>query len=61
MAHQIRYNFNDQGYDYAKREPFTRQDIAAFRPRFSITTRGRGRQLPILNQGLNNIREQRHI
>ena len=27
MAHQIKYNFNDQGYDYAKGGPFTRQDI----------------------------------
>ena len=27
MAHQIKYNFNDQGYDYAKGSPFTRQDI----------------------------------
>lgn len=27
MAHQIKYNFNDQGYDYAKGAPFTRQDI----------------------------------
>lgn len=27
MAHQIKYNFNDQGYDYAAGKPFTRQDI----------------------------------
>jgi hypothetical protein len=27
MAHQIRYDFNDQGYDYAAGKPFTRQDI----------------------------------
>lgn len=27
MAHQIKYDFNDQGYDYAKGGPFTRQDI----------------------------------
>jgi hypothetical protein len=27
MAHQIKYDFNDQGYDYAQGKPFTRQDI----------------------------------
>jgi hypothetical protein len=27
MAQQIRYNFNDQGYDFARQAPFTRQDI----------------------------------
>jgi len=27
MAQQIHYNFNDQGYDYAKRAPFTNHDI----------------------------------
>jgi hypothetical protein len=27
MAHQIKYDFNDQGYDYAAGKPFTRQDI----------------------------------
>ena len=27
MTHQIRYDFNDQGYDFAKGAPFTRQDI----------------------------------
>jgi hypothetical protein len=27
MAQQIDYNFNDQGYDYAKRAPFTNHDI----------------------------------
>jgi hypothetical protein len=27
MAQQIHYNFNDQGYDYAKRMPFTNHDI----------------------------------
>ena len=27
MAHQIHYDFNDQGYDFEKAMPFTRQDI----------------------------------
>src|ERR1019366_9469298 len=27
MAQQIRYDFNSQGYDFAKAEPFTKQDI----------------------------------
>ena len=27
MAHQIKYDFNDQGYDYAQGKPFTRQNI----------------------------------
>jgi hypothetical protein len=27
MAQQIRYDFNDQGYDFAKKAPFTKQDI----------------------------------
>jgi hypothetical protein len=27
MAHEIKYDFNDQGYDYAAGKPFTRQDI----------------------------------
>ena len=27
MAHQIGYDFNDQGYDYAAGKPFTRQNI----------------------------------
>jgi hypothetical protein len=27
MAHQIRYDFNDQGYDFEKAAPFTRQNI----------------------------------
>lgn len=27
MAHQIKYDFNDQGYDYAAGKPFTRQKI----------------------------------
>jgi hypothetical protein len=27
MAHQIHYDFNDQGYDFEKVVPFTRQDI----------------------------------
>ncbi|HTW81034.1 MAG TPA: hypothetical protein VME23_15915 [Terracidiphilus sp.] len=27
MAHQIKYDFNDQGFDYAAGKPFTRQDI----------------------------------
>ncbi len=27
MAHQIRYDFNDQGYDFAKEAPFTNHDI----------------------------------
>ena len=27
MAHQINYDFNDQGYDFEKGKPFTRQDI----------------------------------
>lgn len=27
MAHQINYDFNDQGYDYAAGKPFTRQQI----------------------------------
>jgi hypothetical protein len=27
MAHQINYDFNDQGYDYAAGKPFTRQNI----------------------------------
>ena len=27
MARQIRYDFNDQGYDFEKAAPFTRQDI----------------------------------
>lgn len=27
MAQQIRYDFNDQGYDFAKKAPFTKHDI----------------------------------